>query len=43
VTDKNQAAHMTFTLDIPGIETLSRVLALLDQIPNVLEVHRRTR
>ena len=41
VTDKNQVAHMTFTLDIPNIETLSRVLALLDQIPNVTEVRRR--
>ncbi|MBI3777457.1 MAG: GTP diphosphokinase [Gammaproteobacteria bacterium] len=42
VTDRNQAAHMTFTLEIPGIETLSRILALLDQIPNVLEVRRRS-
>ncbi len=41
VTDKNQVAHMTFTLDIPNIETLSRILALLDQIPNVMEVRRR--
>jgi len=32
---------MTFTLEIPDIETLSRVLALIDQIPNVLEVRRR--
>jgi GTP pyrophosphokinase len=43
VTDKNQVAHMTFTLDIPNIEVLSRILALLDQIPNVSEVHRRAR
>ncbi len=42
VTDRNQAAHMTFTLEIPGLETLSRILALLDQIPNVLEVRRRS-
>ncbi len=42
VTDKNQAAHMTFTLDIPNVEILSRILALLDQIPNVMEVRRRT-
>ncbi len=41
VTDKQHIAHMTFTLDIPNIETLSRILALLDQIPNVAEVHRR--
>ena len=41
VTDKQQVAHMTFTLDIPNIEILSRILALLDQIPNVTEVRRR--
>jgi GTP pyrophosphokinase len=41
LTDKNQVAHMTFTLEIPNIETLSRILALLDQIPNVMEVWRR--
>ena len=41
VTDKLQVAHMTFTLDIPNIEILSRILALLDQIPNVSEVRRR--
>ena len=41
VTDKNQAAHMTFTLDIPNLEILSRILALLDQIPNVTAVRRR--
>lgn len=41
VTDKQQIAHMTFTLDIPNIETLSRILVLLDQIPNVTEVRRR--
>ncbi|MHB8741895.1 MAG: GTP diphosphokinase [Sulfuricaulis sp.] len=42
VTDRQQIAHMTFTLDTPNIETLSRVLTLLDQIPNVTEVRRRT-
>jgi len=41
VTDKQQVAHMTFTLDVPNIEILSRILALLDQIPNVTEVRRR--
>jgi len=41
LTDKNNVAHMTFTLEIRNIETLSRVLALLDQIPNVTEVHRK--
>jgi GTP pyrophosphokinase len=43
VTDKNQAAHMTFTLDISNLEILSRILALLDQIPNVTAVRRRAR
>jgi GTP pyrophosphokinase len=43
LTDRQQLAHMTFTLEIPDIETLSRVLALLDQIPNVVGVRRRAR
>ncbi len=42
LTDKNQVAHMSFTLEIPDIGTLSRILALLDQIPNVMEVRRKT-
>jgi len=42
VTDKNLTAHMIFTLDIPNLEILSRILALLDQIPNVTGVCRRT-
>src|SRR3990172_1845919 len=41
VTDRQEVAHMTFTLEIPDIETQSRILALIDQIPNVLEVRRR--
>ena len=41
LTDKNQIAHMSFTLEIPDIETLSRILALLDQIPNVMGVRRK--
>jgi GTP pyrophosphokinase len=42
LTDKGQhIARMSFTLEIPNIETLSRVLALIDQIPNVVEVQRR--
>jgi GTP pyrophosphokinase len=41
LTDKNQIAHMSFTLEVPDIETLSRILALLDQIPNVMEVRRK--
>ncbi len=42
-TDKQQhVAHMIFTLEIPNIDALSRVLALIDQIPNVTDVRRRT-
>ena len=42
-TDKKQhVAHMTFTLEIQDVAVLSRVLALLDQIPNVIDVKRRT-
>jgi GTP pyrophosphokinase len=42
-TDKGQyVARMTFTLEIPNVATLSRVLALLDQIPNVMDVRRRS-
>ena len=42
VTDKAQVVRMRFTLGIPNFETLSRMLALVDQIPNVLEVRRKT-
>jgi hypothetical protein len=42
-TDKNQAPLPTFTLDIPNVEALSRILALSDQIPYVTEVRHRTR
>lgn len=42
-TDKKQhIAHMTFTLEIPNVEILSRVLALIDQIPNIMAVRRKT-
>jgi len=42
-SDKGQyVARMTFTLEIPNVETLSRVLALLDQIPNVMDARRRS-
>ena len=42
-TDKDQhVARMAFTIEIPNVESLSRVLALLDQIPNVMDVRRRT-
>jgi GTP pyrophosphokinase len=41
-TDKQQhVAHMIFTLEIPNIDALARVLALIDQIPNVTDVRRR--
>jgi len=33
---------MPSTLEIPDVAMLSRVLSLLDQIPNVMEVKRRT-
>jgi len=42
-TDKaNDIARMAFTIEIPNVEGLRRVLALLDQIPNVMDVRRRT-
>ena len=36
-TYKQQVAHMIFTLEIPNIDTLSRVLALLDQFQTLPE------
>ncbi len=43
LSDKQEhVARMTLTLEIPDIDTLSRVLAQIDQIPNVAEVRRRT-
>jgi GTP pyrophosphokinase len=41
--DRQQVAHLRFTLEIPDLDTLSRVLALLDQVPNVVAVRRRGR
>ena len=42
-TDKKQhVAHMTFTVEIPNVELLSRILALIDQIPNIMAVGRKT-
>jgi GTP pyrophosphokinase len=42
LTDRaDRVARMTFTLEIPDLDTLSRVLALIDQVPNVTEVRRR--
>jgi len=41
-TDKaHDIARMAFTIEIPNVEGLRRVLALLDQIPNVMDVRRR--
>ncbi|OGI56648.1 MAG: GTP diphosphokinase [Candidatus Muproteobacteria bacterium RBG_19FT_COMBO_61_10] len=39
---QQHTARMTLTLEIPDIDTLSRVLAQIDQLPNVTEVRRRT-
>jgi GTP pyrophosphokinase len=42
LTDKHDhVARMTFTLEISNIEMLSCVLALIDQVPNVLDARRR--
>ena len=42
VTDKRrQLAHIALTLEIPDVDALSRVLAQIDTIPNVLEVSRK--
>jgi GTP pyrophosphokinase len=40
-TDKQRVAHMTFTLEVPDVDTLSRLLTLIDRIPNVTRVRRR--
>jgi GTP pyrophosphokinase len=43
LTDRHEhVARMTFTLEIPNLETLSRLLALIDRVPNVLSVRRHT-
>jgi GTP pyrophosphokinase len=43
LTDKGEhIARMRFVIEIPNVEILSKVLALLDQIPNVMDVRRRT-
>jgi GTP pyrophosphokinase len=42
LTDKDaHVARMRLTLEIPDVETLSRILALIDRVPNVTEVRRR--
>jgi GTP pyrophosphokinase len=41
-TDKEtHVARLSLTLEMPDLETLSRVLALIDRIPNVTRVRRR--
>ena len=41
-TDKTEhVARMTLTLEIPDLNKLSRVLAKIEQLPNVTEVRRR--
>ena len=34
-------AKVTATLEVADIDQLSRVLAMIEQLPNVTEVHRR--
>lgn len=42
VTDKqHHVAHITLTLEIPDIGTLSGLLAQIDRLPNITEVRRR--
>ncbi|HEX7044340.1 MAG TPA: GTP diphosphokinase [Burkholderiales bacterium] len=42
VVDKGQhIARMTFTVEIPDLHVLARLLALIDRVPNVAEVHRK--
>ncbi len=42
VTDRTEhVARMTLTLEIPDLNKLSRVLAKIEQLPNVTEVRRR--
>jgi GTP pyrophosphokinase len=37
---KDHTASMSLTLEIPNIELLSRVLAKINQLPNILQVRR---
>ncbi|HEY8555040.1 MAG TPA: GTP diphosphokinase [Burkholderiales bacterium] len=42
VVDKGQhIARMTFTVEIPDLQVLARLLALIDRVPNVAEVRRK--
>jgi GTP pyrophosphokinase len=43
MTDKQHVAHMVFTLQIANIEMLSRILTLIDQLPNIVNVRRKRR
>ncbi|MFQ5994425.1 MAG: GTP diphosphokinase [Acidiferrobacterales bacterium] len=40
--EKVTTGRMDLTLEIPDINTLSRVLARIDQLPNIISVRRRT-
>jgi (p)ppGpp synthase/HD superfamily hydrolase len=41
-TDKPaHTARMTFTIEVADVTALARVLALIDQVPNVAEVRRK--
>ena len=42
VVDRQQVAHMTFTVSIPNLDTLSRILTLIDRMPNVTRVRRKS-
>ncbi len=33
-------ANMTLTVEIPGLDSLSRVLGLIDQLPNIIQANR---
>ncbi len=41
-TDRQHVAHMTFTVEIADLGALSRVLDLIDRLPNVSRVRRKT-
>ncbi|MEK6550030.1 MAG: GTP diphosphokinase [Pseudomonadota bacterium] len=41
-TDRQNVAHMVFTVEIADLGSLSRVLDLIDRLPNVSRVRRKT-
>ena len=44
LSDKQQhVVRIHLTLEIPNLGTLSQILAQIDRLPNVMEVHRRKR